>query len=86
MRFSLNAILMFGLGVALFAIGAYVAFIPYLRLMAIGLVLTGIGCIFCGITDGFTDPTPRGILFRRLGAGAMIIGILIAGYTAFRFL
>ena len=86
-QFSLNAILMLGLGLVFLGGGFYVIlFMPYLRLMGVGMLLTGIGCVCCGLTDGFTDPTPRGIALRRFGAAAFVVGVPLLAYFGYRML
>jgi len=78
---------MLALAVVFLGGGAYVIVtMPYMRLLGVGLLITGFGCICCGLTDGFTDPTPRGIALRRVGAAAFIIGVPVLAYSAYRML
>ena len=78
---------MLGLGVLFLVGGAYMGLsFAYMRMMAAGLIITGIGCIFCGLSDGFTDPTPRGVAFRKIGFAAFIIGVPILAYASYRFI
>ena len=50
--------------------------------MTIGFVMFGIGMILCGVTNGFTDHTPLGRKFKKIGAFLLIVGILPIGYVA----
>jgi hypothetical protein len=84
-NFSLNAVLILILGAMFFFGGVYFAVFMALRLMAFGMFATAVGCVCCGLTDGFTDATPRGSLLKRLGAAAFIIGIPILIYTGYQF-
>lgn len=85
-NFTLNAILILALGVV-FLIGAgYFLLNPFTRVMGIGMLATASGCICCGLTDGFTDVSPRGQLLRRLGIISFIVGLPIVGYSAYRYL
>jgi hypothetical protein len=85
-QFSLNAVLILVIGVVFLAGGLYAIRIPYMRFLGVGLLATAFGCICCGLTDGFSDPTPRGTLLRRLGAGGFIIGVPILIYTVYGML
>ena len=85
-NFSLNAILILILGV-IFAIGGvYFALNPWSRILGLSMLVTAIGCICCGLTDGFTDVTPRGIMFRKVGIVAFFVGVPVLAYTAYRTL
>ena len=78
---------MLGLALLLVVAGAYIGLtLPYLRVLGAGLIFFGLGCLFCGLTDGFTDPTPRGYAFRKLGFGAYLIGIPILAYATYYFI
>lgn len=46
-----------------------------------GVILVGVGNLFFGITNGFTDPTPLGSVFFRAGAFSYIVGALLVGYS-----
>ena len=86
MNFSLNAVLVLILGMVFLAGGIYFFVFAGLRILGIGMLMTAVGCICCGLTDGFTDPTPRGSFFKRTGAGAFILGIPILAYASYRLL
>lgn len=51
----------------------------------IGLSAVGIGCVAMGLTNGFTDHSPNGRLFGRIGMFAFIIGIPMVGYSISRY-
>jgi len=85
-NYSLNAVLILLLG-AVFLFGSvYIAYFMSMRLMAIGMFATAVGCIACGFTDGFTDPTPRGQSLKRLGGGAFLVGVPILAYTGYQMM
>jgi len=84
LQFSLNALLMLGLGVVMLLVSIYLILSPGTRIIAAGLFITGAGCLLCGVTDGFSDYTPRGIAFRKVGFSAFLIGFLLLIYSAYR--
>lgn len=81
-----NSVIMLLLAVACVGGGIYCAQYSYLRIMAVGLILTGIGNAMFGITHGFSDPTPTGRLLFRIGAAAYIIGIPPLALGVYRLL
>ena len=85
-HFSLNAILVLILGVVFLIGGVYFIVTPWARIMGISMLSTALGCICCGLTDGFTDVTPRGIALRKVGVVAFLVGIPILAYSAYRYL
>jgi hypothetical protein len=85
-QISLNSVMITGLGVILIAVGFYLAFSPLGRMLAAGLVFTGTGCVFSGLTNGFADPTPQGLRFRKLGLAAFIVGVPILALGLFYLL
>jgi hypothetical protein len=46
----------------------------YTRVYGVGLLLLGVGSTLLGITDGFSDPTPKGRLLFRIAVIAFLIG------------
>lgn len=83
LNYSLNAFLMLGMGAVMLVVSVYLILSPGTRVLAAGLFITGAGCLLCGITDGFSDYTPRGMAFRKLGFSAFLIGLLLLVYSAF---
>jgi hypothetical protein len=83
-NFSLNAVLILLLGAIFLIGGAYFIFTPWMRVLGFGMLSTALGCIFCGLTDGFADVTPRGIAFRKVGVVAFFIGVPVLAYSAYR--
>jgi hypothetical protein len=84
MNFSLNAILIILLGLVFLLGGVYFFVFSGMRFLGFGMFSTALGCICCGLTDGFTDPTPRGSLLKRVGGIAFIIGVPILIYSGYK--
>lgn len=51
-----------------------------------GLVAFGSGGIVCGLTNGFTDQSPFGRKLSKFGLLFLLIGVLLIGFYAFRFI
>jgi hypothetical protein len=83
-RMSLNAILITLLGIMFFLGGLIVAALYSQRFLGMGMVLTSVGCVCCGLTDGFVDATARGYSFKRVGVVSFAIGIPIVAFSAYR--
>lgn len=86
MNFSLNAILILLLGAVFLIGGLYFALLPWARILAFGMLSTAVGCICCGLTDGFTDATPRGHMLKKIGATGFFIGLPILIYSSYKLL
>lgn len=82
-NFTLNAALILALGTVFLAAGIYFALNPYMRIVAVGMFALALGCVCCGLTDGFSDISPRGLLLRKFGFVAFLIGIPIVAYSLF---
>ena len=82
-NFTLNAILILALGVVFLIVGGYFIFTP-LRILAVGMFALASGCICCGLTDGFSDVSARGMLLRRFGIISFLVGIPLVGYSVYR--
>jgi len=80
-RLTLNAVLILGLGLVMGALSLYMAMRSYTRMLAVGLFVTGLACILCGLTDGFADVTPRGVAMRKVGVISFVIGLPILIYS-----
>ena len=72
---NLNSIIWVGLGLSSSVFGFYNAYIFRRYPFAVGLILLGIGCICCGLTNGFTDQFPHSRLLRKIGSLALILGL-----------
>ena len=83
---TLNAILILALGLVFMLAGMYFVMIPYTRIVALGMFALTLGCVCCGLTDGFTDISPRGLLLRKFGFVAFLVGIPIVGYSLFNYI
>jgi len=83
---SLNSWLMMAVGLLFFFGGVYYGIShPGERVLAFGLVACGVGFVFFGFTEGFTDPTPRGKLLYRIAIISFIVGLPIVLYNALKF-
>jgi hypothetical protein len=82
---SLNAILISLLGVVFLIGGVYFFISPGGRILGFGMLVTAVGCICCGLTDGFTELVPPGPALKRLGAAAFIIGLPILIYGGYKY-
>lgn len=74
---SLNSWLVTAIGLVLIVGGAYHAVFFFDRVFSVGLLSLGVGMLFLGLTEGFTDPTPRGKFLYRVAVVAFLIGIPI---------
>jgi hypothetical protein len=83
-NFTLNAILILALGLVFLAAGVYFALSPFMRIPALGMFALASGCICCGLTDGFSDVSARGLLLRRFGFISFLVGIPLVGYSVYR--
>jgi len=81
---SLNSWLVIAIGLLMFLGGAYHGVFFRDRLTSAGLVANGVGFLLLGLTEGFTDPTPRGKFLYRIAVIAFIVGIPIMLKTAYR--
>lgn len=83
---TLTAFFWILLGLGFFFGGAYFTYkwrMVWSQLpMTVGFVMVGIGMILCGVTNGFTDHTPLGRKFKKIGAFLLIVGIAAIGYVA----
>lgn len=83
---TFNSIFLMFLGLFLIAAGVYFAVIRRMYPLAVGLISLGSGVFLWGWTDGFTDFSPKGLLFWKLGVLALLTGTLLIGYHFFRTL
>jgi hypothetical protein len=80
---TLNSILMIFIGLAMVALSVLLMFTSR-RFHGIGFLLTGIGNVLFGFTNGFTDMTPLGQKLYRLALLAYAAGIPLIGYFLYR--
>ena len=83
---TLNAVLILALGLVFFAAGIYFILNPFMRIVAVGMFALAFGCLCCGLTDGFSDISPRGLLLRKFGFVAFLVGVPIVGYSVYRYI
>jgi hypothetical protein len=83
---TLNSIFWLILGLLLLAAGAYVGYKWRMYPLGLGLASLGLGGVFCGVTNGFTDYSPMGRLLWKLGIPALLLGLLLTGYGMLRFI
>lgn len=86
-----TSILWIIIGVAAFILGAFLGWQFRTSLMMLiptagGIFALGLGCVMMGLTNGFTDHSPYGRMFTRIGTFSFIIGIPLVGYTVSRFI
>jgi len=74
---SLNSWVVAALGLVLIVGGAFHGLFYRDRLFSAGLISMGVGMLFLGLTEGFTDPTPRGKFLYRVAVVAFLVGIPI---------
>jgi hypothetical protein len=85
---TLTSYLWIALGLGFGIFGAYLSYqwrYTGFRLlpMPLGIILVGLGMTLCGLTNGFTDHSPLGRQFKRIGAFSLIVGIAVTGYFAY---
>lgn len=77
---NFNSILWILLGIVSLGYGGYLVWFFRRGLMfnfqfPFGLVFTGIAMAFCGLTNGFTDVSPPGRKFKKIGLFFFIPGL-----------
>ena len=80
---TFNSVMWILIGVGLFAASIVEVRMMRIYAMAIGMIFLGIGCILCGITNGFTLYTPAGHLMRKAGVLSFLIGIIPTAYYVY---
>ena len=83
-KFTLNALLVTLLGFVFLIGGVYSLVFARLYMLAFGCLMTALGCICCGLTDGFTDSSPSGFVLKRIGAAALFVGLPVLFYSTYR--
>lgn len=85
-NFTFNKIIMMVIGLGFAASGIWFIISPGSRIAGVGLVLTGIGNVLFGLTDGFADMSPNGRIFYRIAILAYCAGLPILAYSIFKLL
>jgi len=78
---NLNNLILFATGLALMAWGGWTIYRTRQYLFGGGMFLIGFGNILFGITNGFTDQTPRGRFFFKVALFAYGFGLATVAYT-----
>ena len=75
------------IGVLLIGLGGYVLWkMRFYYILGGGLVLLGGGSVFCGLTNGFTDHSPRGRKLNKVGLFLFLLGLLPTIYGLWKFI
>ena len=80
---TLNSVVWLLIGLSSIVYGGYAGYRMRMYPFAFGLLCLGVGCICCGLTNGFTDPAPKTYLLRKFGKVALIIGVPITLYFTY---
>ena len=84
---TLTSIFWIFLGLVLAATGGYYyAYKWRMYQFGVELGVLSIGVILCGMTNGFTDYSPRGRLFWKIGIVAILMGLGLTMYYLVRFM
>lgn len=74
-------------------IGLFVLFLAYYVYknfgsypMTGGFASLGVGCVLCGLTNGFTDHSPAGNVMRKFGFFTLIVGLPVTLYYVYLYL
>jgi hypothetical protein len=81
---SLNSWLVMAIGLVFLLGGVYHGIFYHDRMLSAGMVTFGVGFLFLGLTEGFSDPTPRGKLLYRIAIISFIVGIPILALEAWQ--
>ena len=83
---TFNSVFMLFLGLILLAFGGFAIVRWRMYPFAAGLIFLGSGVCLWGWTNGFTDFSPKGLLFWKVGVLSLLTGLLLTGYHFFRTL
>lgn len=81
-----NSIFWLALGVLLLGGSVYYGYLWKMYPLGLGLVCLAFGSISCGLTNGFNDYSPTGKLLWKLGLPALLLGLLLVGYSLSKFI
>lgn len=85
-RLSLNAALISLLGAVFFLLSIYVLVFYGMYALAFSLAATAVGCICCGLTDGFLLAHRRDYALRRIGLLAFAVGLPLLAFSVYRMI
>jgi energy-converting hydrogenase Eha subunit C len=84
---TLTSIFWIFLGLVLAATGGYYyAYKWRMYQFGVELGVLSIGVILCGMTNGFTDYSPTGRLFSKIGTISFLIGLPLVIYRIYKFI
>jgi hypothetical protein len=88
---TFNSYIWMFLGLGLLAYGGYMGwevrrFITRAFPLPFGLIFTGLAMILTGLTNGFTDYTPLGRKFTKLGILLFLVGLPLLLYGVWGYL
>ena len=83
---TFNSVFVLFLGLLLMASGVYVFVSWRTYSFAAGLIFLGLGSFLWGWTDGFSDYSPKGVLFWKVGVVSLLTGLLLAGHYVYKFI
>ncbi len=83
---TFNSVFVLFLGLLLIAAGVYVVISWRTYSFAAGLILLGLGSFLWGWTDGFSDYSPKGLFFWKIGVISLLIGFLLTGHYVYKFI
>ncbi len=81
---TFTSILLIVIGFLLLAYGGWYFYRFRDYTWAAGMISLGIGNGLFGVTNGFTDLSPKGRIFIKVGVTALIVGVLVTGYVLSR--
>ncbi len=81
---NLSSILLIIIGLLLVAYGGWSLYRYRDYTWAAGMICLGVGNALFGVTNGFSDMTPKGRVFMKTGVTLLLFGIIIAGYVLSR--
>ena len=84
MRLSLNSALIILLGIVFLLAALYAFAFSGMYILPVGLSFTAVGCICCGLTDGFNISRGHGHQYTRIGLLAFAIGLPILALSVYR--
>lgn len=79
-KLTLSSILLLIIAISFIAYGTWSYYKTRDYIWTTGLICLGISSGLFGITNGFSDLSPRGRIFMKIGVTTLIMGILIVVY------
>ncbi|MEZ5344462.1 MAG: hypothetical protein R2681_02805 [Pyrinomonadaceae bacterium] len=78
---NFNTVVLSLIGLLLIAKGAWSTYRFRDYVFGSGLFLLGAGIIIFGLTNGFSDPTPRGRMLFKIAVPSLLLGAVITAYS-----